>query len=162
MTWNSKRLPRALALLMVIAALGPGTRSARAQYGTSTSTSTSTGMGIGMGIGIGMGMGMGMGGFHYASSPTDYLNQRTRLNAARAGAPATQGSIAGNPNAYYNKVRDDGFVPHDRRFGQPPTERSHHPGSLGDQVNRQPAVDSTAASSRPKQVIPLRNFFDAS
>jgi len=30
------------------------------------------------------------------------------------------------------------------------------------QVNRQPAVDSTAASSRPKQVIPLSNFFDAS
>src|SRR5208283_4730049 len=111
---------------------------------------------------MGMGMGMGMGGFHYASSPTDYLNQRTRLNAARAGAPATQGSIAGNPNAYYNKVRDDGFVPHDRRFGQPPTERSHHPGSLGDQVDRQPAVDSTAASSRPKQMIPLSNFFDAS
>ncbi|MGZ3316202.1 MAG: hypothetical protein ACXU95_02775, partial [Isosphaeraceae bacterium] len=76
---------------MVIAALGPGTRSARAQYGT------------------GMGMGMGMGGFHYASSPTDYLNQRARLNAARPGAPATQGSIAGNPNAYYNKVRDDGL-----------------------------------------------------
>src|SRR5271157_1691446 len=126
MTWNNKRLPRALALLMVIAALGPGTRSARAQYGT--------GMGMGMGMGIGMGMGMGMGGFHYASSPTNYLNQRARLNAARPGAPATQGSIAGNPNAYYNKVRDDGFVPHDRRFGQPPTERSHHPGSLGDQV----------------------------
>src|SRR5271157_2320954 len=147
MTWNSKRLRRALALLMVIAALGPGTRSARAQYST----------------GMGMGMGMGMGGFHYASSPTNYLNQRAGLNAAHAGAPATQGSIAGNPNAYYNKVRDDGFVPHhDRRFGQPPTERSHHPGSLEDQVNRQPAVDSTAASSRPKQVIPLRNYFDAS
>ncbi|MGZ3354756.1 MAG: hypothetical protein ACXVBO_07870 [Isosphaeraceae bacterium] len=128
---------------MVIAALGPGTRSARAQYGT--------------------GMGMGMGGFHYASSPTDYLNQRARLNAARPGAPVTQGSIAGNPNAYDNKVRDDGLVPHyDRRFGQPPAERSHHPGSLGDQVNRQPAVDSTAASSRPKQMIPLSNFFDAS
>ena len=32
-------------------------------------------------------------------------------------APATQGSIAGNPNAYYNKVRDDGLVPHhDRRL----------------------------------------------
>src|SRR5271166_5021506 len=149
MTWNSKRLPRALALLMVIAALGPGTRSARAQYGTCT--------------GMGMGMGMGMGGFHYASSPADYLNQRARPNAARAGAPATQGSIAGSPNAYYNKVRDDGFVPHyDRRFGQPPAERSQHPGSLGDQVNRQPVVDSTAASSRPKQVIPLSNFFDAS
>ena len=143
MTWNSKRLPSALALLMVITALGPGTRSARAQCGT--------------------GMGMGMGGFHYASSPTDYLNQRARLNTARPGAPATQGSIAGNPNAYYNKVRDDGSVPHyDRRFGQPPTERSQHPGSLGDQVNRQPAVDSTEASSRPTQVIPLRNFFDAS
>src|SRR5271157_4925818 len=123
MTWNSKHLPRALALLMVIAALVPGTRSARAHYGTGTGT------------GMGMGMGMGMGGFHYASSPTDYLNQRARLNAARAGAPATQGSIAGNPNAYYNKVRDDGFVPHyDRRFGQPPTERAHHPGSQGDQV----------------------------
>ncbi|MGA7497897.1 MAG: hypothetical protein WBX00_14325, partial [Isosphaeraceae bacterium] len=74
MTWNSKRLPSASALLMVITALGPGTSSARAQCG------------------MGMGMGMGMGGFHYASSPTDYLNQRTRLNAARPGAPATQGS----------------------------------------------------------------------
>jgi len=146
MTWNSKRFPGALALLMVITALGPGTRSARAQCG----------MGFGMGWG-------GIGGFHYASSPTDYLNQRTRLNAARAGAPATQGSIAGNPNAYYNKVRDDGFVPHyDLQFGQSPAERVQHPGSLGDQVHRQPAVDSTAASSRPKQVIPLSNFFDAS
>jgi len=113
-------------------------------------------------MGFGMGWG-GIGGFHYASSPTDYLNQRTRLNAARAGAPATQGSIAGNPNAYYNKVRDDGFVPHyDLQFGQSPAERVQHPGSLGDQVHRQPAVDSTAASSRPKQVIPLSNFFDAS
>jgi len=151
MTWNSKRLPSALALLMVITALGPGTRSARAQYGT------------GMGMGIGMGMGMGMGGFHYASSPTDYLNQRARLNAARAGAPATQGSIAGNPNAYYNKVRDDGFVPHhDLQLRQSQAKRSQHPGSLGDQVHRQPAVDSTEASSRPKQAIPLTDFFDTS
>jgi len=151
MTWNSKRLPSALALLMVITALGPGTRSARAQYGT------------GMGMGIGMGMGMGMGGFHYASSPTDYLNQRARLNNARAGAPATQGSNAGNPNAYYNRVRDDGFVPHyDLQSRQSPAERVQHPGSLGDQVHRQPAVDSTEASSRPKQAIPLTDFFDTS
>jgi len=153
MTWNSKHLPRALALLMVITALGPGTRSARAQYGTGT----------GMGMGIGMGMGMGMGGFHYASSPTDYLNQRARLNNARAGAPATQGSNAGNPNAYYNRVRDDGFVPHhDLQLRQSQAKRSQHPGSLGDQVHRQPAVDSTEASSRPKQAIPLTDFFDTS
>ena len=140
MRWNRKRLPTALALLMVIVALGPGTRSAQAQSG----------------------MGMGMGGFHYASSPTDYLNQRARLNAARGSAPANQGSIAGNPNAYYNKVRDDGLVPHhDRRVSQPPTERPQHPGLSGDHVNRQPAVDSTATSSRSKQLIPLSNFFDA-
>ena len=50
MTWNSKRLPRALALLMVIAALGPGTRSARAIIWH--------GHGHGHGYGHGYGSGM--------------------------------------------------------------------------------------------------------
>ena len=93
MTWNSKRLPRTLALLMVIAALGPGTRSARAQYGT----------GMGMGMGMGIGMGMGMGGFHYASSPTDYLNQRARLNATHAARRPPRAQLPAIPTPITTK-----------------------------------------------------------
>ena len=117
MKWDSKRFSGALVLL-VSTALGPVTSPAQAQSATSTGTGTATGMGYGMGMGMGMGygmglgMGMGMGSFRYAPSPTDYLNQRASLNAARRSAPGPQGSMAANPNAYYNKVRDDGFVSH--------------------------------------------------
>jgi hypothetical protein len=153
MKWNSKRFSEALVLLLVITALGPATSPARAQ----------SGMGMGYGTGMGMGYGMGMGSFRYAPSPTDYLNQRASLNAARRSAPATQGSMAGNPNAYYNKVRDDSFVSHaDPQVRRSPAQRRQPAAASADQDHRQPAADRTTAASKSKQVIPLTDFFDAS
>ena len=52
---------------------------------------------------MGMGMGMGMGGFHYASSPTDYLNQRARLNAARPGTRPPRAQLPAIPTRITTK-----------------------------------------------------------
>jgi hypothetical protein len=165
MKWNSKCFSEALVLLLI--PLGLPTSPARAQSGTGTGTGTGTGNGIGygmgMGYGMGLGFGMGLGGFRYAPSPTDYLNQRASLNAARRPAPATQGSMAGNPNAYYNKVRDDSFESRSDSQVHRSQAQRRQPSSLsGGQDHRQPAADRTMAASKSRQVRPLTDFVDSS
>ena len=118
MRWNARRLPRVRALLLATAALGLGTTPARAQWG----------MGMGMGWG-------GFGGFNYTSSPTEFLNQQSRSRASRAGAPAQNRPYAGSPNAYFNNIRDNGFVPrYDVQSRRPPAPRPRPPASLGEEV----------------------------
>ncbi len=154
---NSTRLPRALMALLIITVPGMLTGSARAQ------STVGTGYGMGMGMGMGYGMGMGMGTFRYAPSPTDYLNQRSSLNNGRRSGPATPGSMADNPNAYYNKVRDDGSG----SSSDPQVHRSmghrRQPSTFtADPPRRQPAVARTKTQSTPRQVPPLHEFFDGS
>jgi hypothetical protein len=148
MTRNNPRLDHLLALLVALAALDLGASRVHA---------------IGYGYGI-------VGGFNYVPQPGDFLNQHTLLNAGRAGPPASNNVYAGNPNAYINRVRDNGFVPHagivDRRSPGYQASRMR-PQSLGQASNNQPqlaastsTVSATSAPRRP--VVPIGSFFDSS
>jgi hypothetical protein len=116
---------------------------------------------IGYGIGI-------MGGFNYVPQPGDFLNSHSLLNAGRAGPPASNNVYANNPNAYINRIRDNGFVPHqgivDRRSPGYQASRMR-PQDVSLASNRQPqpvassATTNTAAARRP--LVPIGSFFDA-
>lgn len=137
--------------LLAVLALAMSAAPAQAQFG--------------MGMGMGMGWGWGMGGFNYTSSPSNYLQQWSLQNASRAGAPASNRPYANSPNAYFNNVRDNGYVP------QYEVQRRRRPGqsvavstSPGRQQARTPAPAQApvqVAQAAPKPVIPLASFFDA-
>lgn len=144
MTRNKLRLHDLLAILVATAALELGASQVHA-------------MGYGFGI---------LGGFNYVPSPGDFLNQHALLNAGRAGAPVSNNVYANNPNAFINRIRDNGFVPHagivDRR--SPGYQASRlRPQSLSQTSNNQspPAASSANAAAR-RPVVPIGSFFDAS
>jgi len=144
MTRNKPRLYNLLAILVATAALELGASQVHA-------------MGFGYGI---------LGGFNYVPSPGDFLNQHALLNAGRAGAPVSNNVYANNPNAFINRIRDNGFVPHagivDRR--SPGYQASRwQPQSLSQTSNNQspPAASSANAAAR-RPVVPIGSFFDAS
>jgi hypothetical protein len=144
---RKKRLYDLLAILVATAALGPGASQGHA-------------MGYGYGI---------MGGFNYVPSPGDFINQHSLLNAGRAGAPVSNNVYAGNPNAYINRIRDSGFVPHagivDRRSPGYQASRWRPQQSLGQASNSQPqraAPTATASAATRRPVVPIGSFFDAS
>jgi len=144
MTRNKPRLYNLLAILVATAALELGASQVHA-------------MGFGYGI---------LGGFNYVPSPGDFLNQHALLNAGRAGAPVSNNVYANNPNAFINRIRDNGFVPHagivDRR--SPGYQASRlRPQSLSQTSNNQspPAASSANAAAR-RPVVPIGSFFDAS
>ncbi len=109
-------------------------------------------------IGYGMdmfGMGFGFGG---PSASTTYLNDHALVGAARGmqGVPS-RSPLAGNPNSFHNRLRDDGFVSHrDVRRREPPTYRPEPVASLGNRQVQQPQ----AAVARPQPDLPLVSFFD--
>src|SRR5579883_1708008 len=96
MIWDKRRPPGGITILVGAILLGPGWRPARAQFG--------------MYLGGGMGF---LGGFNQVPSPTDFLNQHA-LTRAAAGRPAPTSfrPYANSPNAYFNRIRDNGFVAH--------------------------------------------------
>jgi hypothetical protein len=109
---------------------------------------------------MGFGWGWGGLGFHNAPSPTDFLNQHalTRAAAGVQGRPSTT-PYANNANAYFNRIRDNGFVSHyDVRRRRPPSYQGESTASLGQtgRVEPQPA----AATATPSSVFPLESFFD--
>jgi hypothetical protein len=99
-----------------------------------------------------------LGGFNYVPSPGDFVNQHALSNAARAGRPPSNNVYAGNPNAYINNVRDNGFVP------------SYNVARAGSAANRAvPRVSPgelivTQATALPpapaRPVVPLASFFN--
>src|SRR5262245_19801797 len=92
---NKQRPPGVLTFLMGFIVLGLDSDRARAQWG------------------MGYGWGWGGLGFYQAPSPTNFLNQHA-LTRAAGGRPArpSHSPYANNPNAYFNRVRDNGFVSH--------------------------------------------------
>ncbi len=157
MAKNNPRFGHVLALLVGMAVLELGAGQAHA-------------------IGFG-GMGV-IGGFNYVPSPGDFLNSHSLLNAGRAGMPASNNVYAGNPNAYINRIRDDGFVPHagivDRRSPGYQASRLQL-NSQGQVINNRPqavasstsasaaAAAAAAAASAPRRpVVPIGSFFDTS
>jgi hypothetical protein len=107
-----------------------------------------------------------MGGFNYVPSPGDFINSHALLNAGRAGPPTSNNVYAGNPNAFINRIRDNGFVAHagivDRRSPGYQASRLRSPSlSLASNTQRQPAAPSAPATTR-RPVMPIGSFFDVS
>lgn len=145
MTENAGPFSMVRALLLATATLCLGSTPARAQWG--------------MGYGWGWG---GFGGFNYTSSPTEFLNRQAQSRAARAGPPAQNRPYAGSSNAYFNNIRDNGFVPrYDVQSRRPPAQRPLPPVSLAEEAGQAAAAEAAAASARPKPNLPIASFFDA-
>ena len=142
MMCNRRHLPGLVFLIVVLAALFLGNAPARAQWG------------------FGHGWG-GFGGFNYVPQPETSIDQITLSNARRAGPPTNNRPYAGSTNAYFNNVRDNGFIPrYDVAPRRVPGNQSA-PISLGDQAPRVEATNAQVAAPRPKPVIPLFSFFNA-
>jgi hypothetical protein len=108
----------------------------------------------------GMGAGWGWGMFGVQPSPsTSFLNQHANTRAALGRpAPPSHNAYSGNPNAYFNRVRDNGFVSHyDVRRRRAPSYQTGSTADRGREESRPaPPEASTAA------IVPLASFFDAS
>jgi hypothetical protein len=132
MIGNPKRRTELLTLLLGAAVLGLGSTEARAYFG------------------------FGFGAFNYVPQPIDFLNQHALSNAARAGRPPNNSVYAGNPNAYLNNIRDNGFVPsYDVSRRVPPAQRPYP-------VARTSAVPAPTQTANPvpRPVVPLPSFFN--
>ena len=135
MTSNNPRLYNLLAILVATAALELGASQVHA-------------MGYGYGI---------LGGFNYVPSPGDFLNSHSLLNAGRARGPVSNNVYANNPNAFINRIRDNGFVPHagivDRR--SPGYQASRlRPQSLSQTSNNQPQPAASSATATANAAAP--------
>jgi len=139
MAKNTLRGRSVLAFLVAAAALEIGAGRAHAQWGFGW-----------------------FNGFNYVPQPTDYLNQWSLVNAATAPRGRVSNNVyANSPNAYTNRVRDNGFVPHyaiesRRSPGEQPSRRP--PPNVSQTSSPRPRP-STPAVSEP--VVPLASFFDA-
>jgi hypothetical protein len=147
MTSLRRLLPHSLAFFVGMIVLAADARTARAQYG------------------MGMGMGWGWGGFGpMPSASTTLLNDHAvaRTAAAAARMPGRSHSPYGNnPNAYFNRIRDNGFVSHsDARRRRASSYRSDRTGSLDTSGRADAQPEATPAPTRT--VVPLGRFFDAS
>lgn len=148
---DNRRFPALLALLVGATLTSLGARPAQAQWG--------------------MGWGM-FGGFNTVPSPGNFLNDRA-INQASRGVQSrlSHSPLSGNPNAYFNRVRDNGFVPHyNVQSSLPPAYQPASRSALGltgigptaplpatVSPSPQPAADQPAL--RP--LLPLASFFDA-
>jgi hypothetical protein len=107
-----------------------GTTQARAQYG----------------FGGGFGWGLGFG-FRQVPPPIEYINQKSLVDAARGYQGPTRTPYAGSSNAYFNHVRDNGFV---ERYNVDRREPSYY----------RYVPTSARAAAPEKPLIPLASFYD--
>lgn len=143
MTRNPTRPPGVLIFLVGIILLSSTSNFAQAQFG------------YGGGF---------FGGFNYVPSPTDFLNQHALVQAGRGQQqPSGFRPYANNPNSFHNRLRDNNFVPsYDVRRRQPVVNRAEAPRSLGNTTRAEAWPSSAAPAAKPKPVLPLVSFFDAS
>jgi hypothetical protein len=142
MTSDKRPPPGALTLLVGTILLGASSTPALAQAG--------------WGWGV-------FGPLNIVPTPTDFLNQHA-LNRAALGRrePTSFRPYANSSNAYFNRIRDNGFVNHsDVRRRQPPVYRQERARSLGQAANV-PAGTSPASATAAPSPLPLASFFDAS
>jgi hypothetical protein len=111
----------------------------------------------------GLGAGWGWGIFGVQPSPsTQVLNQHA-VNRAAGGVTSSRShrAYSGNPNAYFNRVRDNGFVSHyDVRRRRAPSYQSGPSTSAANRVRE--ATQSAPSPSATAAIAPLASFFDAS
>ena len=112
--------------------------------------------------GMGMGMGFGFGMFDVGpSASTTFLNQHANTRTALGRTSTRSHSPYSNsPNAYFNRVRDNGFVSHyDVQRRRPP---SYSTGRTTSTANREREEPQQGASVASAAITPLASFFDAS
>jgi hypothetical protein len=88
------------------------------------------------------------------------LNQQALSNAAHATrGPVSNNVYAGNPNAYINHVRDNGYIPtYDVARRVPTSPRPTHTASPGERAPAQAPKPAASPPARP--LVPLPSFFD--
>ena len=114
----------------------------------------------GMGMG-GMGMGFWGGGLMpRIQQPGNFVNQVAIARMGHVGGPVRNNVYLNRPDAYYNRVRDNGFVDRyspDRRdpsyYGRPAPPRAAPPSP-----SSTPAPTATAPPARP--LVPINSFFN--
>ncbi len=113
--------------------------------------------------------GMGFGGFGYGFGFTPVPQPGTFINSlalTAAGRPSTAPGgrpYAGDPNAYINHVRDNGFVEHFSvdRSQAPSYAYANRPSvARSSSVARNPAVPPAMTVPQPKPVLPLASFYN--
>jgi len=135
---TAKRGNVLLGAFVVVLASGFGAGRAEAQWG--------------MGFG-GFGWGLGFGGA--VQQPGNYLNQVALSQMSHVRGPVQNNPYAGNPNAYFNHVRDNGFVDQYSVSRQPP---SYSRPPSPPQGQRLTPTAMTVARSKP--VVPLASFYN--
>jgi hypothetical protein len=127
-----------LTAVLAVAACGFGAGQAEAQWGG--------------GFG-GFGWGFGFGGM--VQQPGDFVNQVALAQMNHVRGPIQNNVYGGNPNAYFNHIRDNGFV--DRYY---PDRRD--PAYYGSSRPRAQRTTPTAATtSRARPIVPLPSFYNS-
>jgi len=112
------------------------------------------------------------GGFNSVPSPGNFLNDRALNQAARGiQSRPSHSPLSGNPNAYFNRIRDNGLVPHyDVQSRQPPAYQPAPRSSLGltsstrtapQPVTVSPASQPAQAQPAQRPLLPVASFFDS-
>ncbi len=134
-----------LAIVAIVALSGSMPVTVRAQWGG--------------GFGYG-GLGWGFGMFTQVPSPQTYLNQKSLVDAGRGSTAPTSTPYAGNANAYFNRVRDNGFVPRfDVERRQPANYRYGQTGGARSPARGEGRVADRGSEVVPRRVQPLENFY---
>jgi hypothetical protein len=101
----------------------------------------------------GMGWGWGWGLFKPAPDPTNYIYQNALVAAARGYQGPTRTPYANDPNAYFNHVRDNGFV---ERYNVARREPSYYR-----YVPTTAVAPNPAPAAPEKPALPLASFYAA-
>jgi hypothetical protein len=138
MVSTAKRGNVLLTAALALAASGLGASRAEAQWGFG---------------GFG-GFGFGGGLYTYVPQPVTEIDQYTMARMGHVHGPTQNNVYSGNPNAYYNHLRDNGFV--DRYY---PDRRE--PSYYGYSSRHRPQqATPTAAMVRVKPIVPLTSFYN--
>jgi len=105
----------------------------------------------------GFGFGLYGGGFvPNIQQPGNFLNQVALSQMGNVRGPIQNNPYAGNPNAYFNHVRDNGFVDrYDISAREPYSSRYMASGAP------RRATPTSMTLARPRPVVPLTGFFNA-
>jgi hypothetical protein len=138
MTSRAKHHLVGVSVFWAIVTFFLGTTPARAQWGFG---------------GLGGGFGWGFG-FHQVPDPTNYIYQNALVAAGRGYQGPTRTPYAGNSNAYFNHVRDNGFVERYNVDRREPSYYRYVPTSA------RAAQPSPTAVAPEKPLLPLASFYD--
>jgi hypothetical protein len=141
MTSRARRGNVFLTVFLAAVAFGSGPNRAEAQWG------------------MGMGFG-GWGGFSQVPKPESFINSMALVAAARPSTAPGGRPYGNDGNAYFNHVRDNGFVERynvDRRSASSYQYGAYPPVARSSAAPIQTAMNVTP----PKPLIPLSTFYQA-